>query len=170
MVAAAAVVTFPAELRAEDPTAGTERFHTIAETPPAFTIPVIDLAADIDRQVIIDREEGQYLGHPTTVLLEDNRTMICVYPKGHGVGGIVMKRSDDGGLTWSDRLPTPESWATSREVPTSLEFGRTRSLGARWRARSAWAFCCCDKSFMEVDVIKASAPGVRRETAPAHPE
>ena len=44
--------------------------------------------------------------------------MLCVYPKGHGKGGIVYKRSDDGGLTWSERLPTPRSWAGSREVPT----------------------------------------------------
>jgi hypothetical protein len=29
-----------------------------------------------------------------------------------------MKRSTDGGLTWSDRLPVPENWATSQEVPT----------------------------------------------------
>lgn len=85
---------------------------------PAFEIPCIDLAGDTGRQVVVDREEGQYLGHPTTCLLEDGRTLLCVYPKGHGRGGIVYKRSTDGGLTWSDRLPTPESWATSREVPT----------------------------------------------------
>jgi hypothetical protein len=29
-----------------------------------------------------------------------------------------MKRSEDGGQTWSYRLPMPENWATSREVPT----------------------------------------------------
>ena len=29
-----------------------------------------------------------------------------------------MKRSDDGGLSWSKRLPTPANWATSKEVPT----------------------------------------------------
>lgn len=85
---------------------------------PGYTIPIIDLSAESDRQVIVDREAGQYLGHPTTVLLEDNRTMLTVYPKGHGRGAIVYKRSEDGGLTWSDRLPTPESWATSLEVPT----------------------------------------------------
>ncbi len=83
-----------------------------------LNIPVIDLDKDASRQVIVDREKGQYLGHPTTVLLEDNKTLICVYPKGHGRGAIVMKRSDDAGLTWSGRLPTPESWETSKEVPT----------------------------------------------------
>jgi hypothetical protein len=86
--------------------------------PPDYSIPVIDLANDTARQVIIDKEPGQYLGHPTTVLLEDNKTMIAVYPKGHGIGAIVMKRSADAGLTWSERLPTPENWATSKEVPT----------------------------------------------------
>ncbi len=40
------------------------------------------------------------------------------YPKGHGQGPIVLKRSPDGGLTWSERLPVPENWATSQEVPT----------------------------------------------------
>ena len=85
---------------------------------PGYTLPTIDLAGQTGRQVIVDREPGQYLGHPTTVLLEDNRTMIAVYPKGHGRGAIVMKRSEDAGLTWSERLPVPESWATSLEVPT----------------------------------------------------
>ena len=89
-----------------------------AEQPRGFSIPLIDLADQTGRQVIIDREEGQYLGHPTTVLLEDNKTMICVYPKGHGRGAIVMKHSPDGGLTWSERLPVPDNWATSQEVPT----------------------------------------------------
>lgn len=88
------------------------------EPPRGYSIPLIDLADETDRQVIVDREAGQYLGHPTTVLLEDGRTMLCVYPKGHGRGAIVYKRSNDGGLTWSERLPTPESWATSLEVPT----------------------------------------------------
>jgi len=81
-------------------------------------IPTLDLAGETHRQVVVDREPGQYLGHPTTVLLGDGKTILVVYPKGHGGGAIVMKRSRDGGLTWSPRLPVPESWATSREVPT----------------------------------------------------
>jgi len=82
------------------------------------TIRLIDLNNQKHRQIVVDREKGQYLGHPTTVLLEDNKTMLCVYPKGHGRGAIVYKRSTDAGLTWSQRLPTPASWATSKEVPT----------------------------------------------------
>jgi hypothetical protein len=85
---------------------------------PGYTIPTVDISGDKSRQVIVDREAGQYLGHPTTVLLEDNKTMLIVYPKGHGRGAIVYKRSNDGGLTWSERLPTPKSWETSLEVPT----------------------------------------------------
>lgn len=86
--------------------------------PRGYSIPLVDLAKDKHRQVVVDREPDQYLGHPTTVLLEDNRTMIAVYPKGHGRGAVVMKRSIDAGMTWSNRLPTPKSWQTSKEVPT----------------------------------------------------
>ncbi|MFG0252373.1 MAG: exo-alpha-sialidase, partial [Phycisphaerales bacterium JB038] len=83
-----------------------------------FDIPLIDLNDDRGRHVVVDREEGQYLGHVTTTLLEDGKTILAVYPKGHGRGAIVYKKSTDGGLTWSKRLPTPDSWATSKEVPT----------------------------------------------------
>ena len=78
--------------------------------------PLAALAAP--RQVIVDREPGQYLGHPTTVLLKDGKTILCVYPKGHGKGPIQYKRSSDGGLTWSERLPTPKNWESSLETPT----------------------------------------------------
>jgi hypothetical protein len=95
----------------------TEQTGTTHQPSRGYSIPLIDLDAQTERQVIVDREEGQYLGHVTTVLLEDGKTMLAVYPKGHGRGAIVMKRSTDAGLTWSERLPTPPSWETSKEVP-----------------------------------------------------
>jgi hypothetical protein len=98
--------------------AGPERDALPAAVARGYSIPLVDLAGETERQVVVDREPGQYLGHPTTVLLEDGRTIIAVYPMGHGRGAIVMKRSDDGGLTWSERLPVPDNWATSLETPT----------------------------------------------------
>jgi hypothetical protein len=97
-----------------------------------------------DIQTIVDQEEGQYLGHPTTVLLDDRRTILCVYPKGHGKGAIQMKRSLDGGRTWSSRLSTPASWATSLETPTifSLRNSKDRRLvifSGLYPIRSAWS-------------------------------
>jgi hypothetical protein len=91
-----------------------------SSSPPRrdYTIPTLDLSQETHRQIIVDKEPGQYLGHPTTVLLRDNKTIIAVYPKGHGRGAVVMKRSADGGLTWSERLPVPDNWATSKETPT----------------------------------------------------
>ena len=83
-----------------------------------YSLPFIDLNDQAHMQVVVDKEKGQYLGHPTTILLEDGKTIYCVYPKGHGRGGIVMKRSLDSGLSWSDRLSVPESWGSSMEVPT----------------------------------------------------
>mgnify|MGYP002381240750 CR=1 FL=1 len=89
-----------------------------AQPSRGYSIPIIDLSAETQRQIIVDREPGQYLGHPSTLLLEDGKTILCVYPKGHGRGAIVYQRSTDGGLTWSGRLPTQKSWETSLETPT----------------------------------------------------
>ena len=79
-----------------------------------------DLAAEATLHTTVDREAGQYLGHPSTVLLGGD-TMFCVYPKGHGGGPLVLKRSGDGGRTWSERLKTPASWASSKETPHLYE-------------------------------------------------
>jgi len=78
----------------------------------------IDLNDDSARQIVVDKEEGQYLGHVSSVLLEDGKTIVAVYPKGHGRGPVILKKSFDGGLTWTDRQPLPESFKTSLEVPT----------------------------------------------------
>ena len=62
---------------------------TIGHAENFYHIPVIDLDHRKDLQVIVDKEEGVYLGHTSTVLLEDGKTILAVYPKGHGKGAIV---------------------------------------------------------------------------------
>jgi Neuraminidase (sialidase) len=94
-------------------------YWVLAQSQPAgYSLPVVDFAFDPSRVRVVDREAKQYLGHPTTVLLEDNRTILVVYPKGHGRGAIVLRRSTDAGRTWSAPQPVPGNWATSQETPT----------------------------------------------------
>ena len=85
--------------------------------PRGYTIPMIDLSKDKHRQVVVDRQPGQYLGHPTTVLMPDGKTMFCTYPLGHGRPAAVLKKSIDGGLTWSQRLDVPDNWRTANNCP-----------------------------------------------------
>ena len=86
----------------------------------------IDLNQDIARQIVVDREKGCFLGQVSTVLLKDGKTIVAVYPKGHGRGSIVEKISRDGGKTWSDRMALPESFVTSMEVPTIFRLQDTQ--------------------------------------------
>jgi hypothetical protein len=86
----------------------------LAPNEPVF----VDLAQRRDLQTVVDRRPGQYLGHVSSTMLADGRTVLITYPQGHGRGPIVLRRTDDGGQTWSEPLSTPENWATSQETPT----------------------------------------------------
>ncbi len=87
-------------------------------------LPFIDLDAaspagsPLAQRVIVDRVESHYLGQPDTLLLEDGITILVAYPKGHGGPDTLLKRSTDGGLTWSDRLPVPDTFTGSHNAPT----------------------------------------------------
>lgn len=84
-----------------------------AEPPP-----YVDLSQDTQRQVVIAQgTEKVYQGHPTTLLLPDGKTMFCVWTQGHGGPCGPLKRSDDAGKTWSELLPVPENWKTTRNCP-----------------------------------------------------
>jgi lysophospholipase L1-like esterase len=79
---------------------------------------LVDWSMDRRKQTTVDQEEGQYLGHVSSTLLSDGQTILIAYPKGHGKGPIVLKKSTDGGKSWSERLPTPTNWSSSLETPT----------------------------------------------------
>jgi hypothetical protein len=96
-------------------TAAILSFSSIIAAEP---LPVVDLSQDTTHQVVIAQgTEEVYQGHPTTLLLPDGKTMFCVWTQGHGGPCGPLKRSDDGGKTWSDLLPVPENWKTTRNCP-----------------------------------------------------
>lgn len=81
--------------------------------------PTVDISKQTERQVIVAQgTEEIYQGHPTTILLPDQKTIYCVWTLGHGGPAGPMKRSDDGGLTWSDLLKVPDSWKQTKNCPT----------------------------------------------------
>jgi len=78
---------------------------------------VVDISGETNRHVIIAKgTETDWQGHPHTVLLPDGKTMFCVWQGRqdgtgrHGAPGGLLKRSDDGGLTWTGLLDVPANW------------------------------------------------------------
>jgi len=86
----------------------------------AAELPVVDLSADVARQVIVAAGTTQtYQGHPTTLLMPDGRTIYCVWSVGHGGPAGPMARSVDAGRTWErldDTLPV--GYAAHRNCPS----------------------------------------------------
>ncbi len=73
------------------------------------TFPVVDLSGNSARQVVIAEGTPElYQGHPTTVLMDDGKTIFAVWCVNHGGKAGPIARSEDGGKTWTrldDRLP-----------------------------------------------------------------
>jgi hypothetical protein len=83
-----------------------------------FAIPLIDLSQETDRHAMVAAgTETVYQGHPTTLLLPDGQTMLAVWTYGHGGACGPLKKSSDGGRTWGELLPVPDSWRTVRNCP-----------------------------------------------------
>lgn len=46
-----------------------------------YTIPLVDLAAETGRKVVVDREPGQCLGYPTTMEIRPNDGTVWRVPR-----------------------------------------------------------------------------------------
>ena len=98
----------------------TTRQPTWSSDPPrGYSIPLIDLA-DSDRTAKSSStaRRGSTSAIRRRYCWKTSGRSLRSTPRGTVAVAIVMKRSEDGGLTWSDRLPVPPSWATSQETPT----------------------------------------------------
>ena len=91
----------------------TERPRILRE----ITIPTIDISGDTQRHVIVAQGTPQHFeAHPHTLLMPDGHTMFCAWQarrdnsSEHGAPGGNLKRSDDGGRTWSAMLDVPDNW------------------------------------------------------------
>jgi len=62
----------------------------VAKLQKNYSIPIIDISGETFRHVIIDRDSARYFGHPSTLLMEDGKTMFSGYT------------INDGGQSWSD--------------------------------------------------------------------
>lgn len=49
-------------------------------------LPIVDLDQWTEAQVVVDKEKGKYLGHPTTLLLKDGKPFCAFILKGTAPG------------------------------------------------------------------------------------
>lgn len=134
--------------------------------PRGYTLPMLDLndAEGIHITVARDLDHAaQYLGHPTTVLLDDEQTILAVFPTAHGKGQLRMCRSDDGGLTWEQ---LPNLGIELHEVPTIFKIerpdGHTRLVITTCTPRSgtfSWIYSDDDgTTWTELETIDLDLP------------
>ncbi len=81
-------------------------------------MPWVDLSAQTERHVIIaEGTKDLYNGHPTTVMLDDNKTIYCTWSYDHGGKVGFIAKSSDAGLTW-EMLDTPADWPGTSNCPS----------------------------------------------------
>ena len=81
-------------------------------------MPWIDLSENHAIQTVISQGTPLvYNGHPTTLLLEDQKTILCVWSSGHGGKASYMGISNNAGLSWNVQ-ETPADWQGMSNCPS----------------------------------------------------
>lgn len=122
-----------------------------------YSIPMLELAKADSLFSTVERRKG-YLGHPSTVLMRDGKTLLVAYPDGHGRGNLILRRSSDAGGTWKVveiaaqrveetpilyRLDLPSGrervlLVTCRPRQSVLEWMWSDDVGDTWSERQSW--------------------------------
>jgi hypothetical protein len=128
-----------------------------AETRRDYSIPMLDLGNENSLFTTVERRKG-YLGHPSTVLMRNGKTLLVAYPDGHGRGNLILRRSSDAGATWTAveiaaqrveetpvlyRLDLPGGrervlLVTCRPRQNVLEWMWSDDCGDTWSERQSW--------------------------------
>lgn len=86
----------------------------------ADQLPLVDASQQTDRQTVIAAGTPKvYQGHPTTLLMPDQKTIFAVWCVNHGGSAGPMARSEDGGKTWKridQKLPA--GYSTHQNCPS----------------------------------------------------
>ncbi|MFT4549939.1 MAG: hypothetical protein ACI8XO_001572 [Verrucomicrobiales bacterium] len=100
----------------------------LAEDPSApprdYSIPNLDLNDLPEFHTVVAKDldkPNQYLGHPSTVLLDDGRSILTAFPTAHGRGKLRMRISQDSGVNWNS-VDAPK--IDLHEVPTLFKVSR----------------------------------------------
>jgi hypothetical protein len=93
---------------------------TLALAADGPDLPLVDLSGEAARHVIIAAGTKEiYQGHPTTLLMPDQKTILTVWCINHGGAAGPMAKSNDGGLTWTRLDETlPPGYATHQNCPS----------------------------------------------------
>lgn len=128
-----------------------------AEPRRDYSIPMLDLAKEDSLFTTVERREG-YLGHPSTVLFRDGKTLLVAYPDGHGRGNLILRRSTDAGASWKPLAIAPQRveetpilyhldlpggtervlLVTCRPQQNLLEWMWSDDRGGTWSDRKSW--------------------------------
>ena len=83
-------------------------------------LPLIDVSGQTDHQIVLAAgTEKVYQGHPTTLLMPDQKTMFAVWCVNHGGNAGPMSLSHDAGKTWKridQKLPA--GYSTHQNCPS----------------------------------------------------
>ena len=83
-----------------------------------ITISTHDISMDTSRHSVIAQGTPEIRqGHPNTILMPDGKTMFVIWSSGHGGPCGQLKKSTDGGLTWSGMLDVPDNWKDHANCP-----------------------------------------------------
>ena len=83
------------------------------------SLKIVNFIGKTQKIIIAEGNDNVYHAHPTTIMLDDNKTILAVWNIGHGGNAGPIARSTDGGLTW-ERIDNimPKAYKLFKNCPS----------------------------------------------------